>query len=82
MSSNIIRASTYILPEHTVLVKDEALLLELDPEDAQAFASMHVVQSKRVWERYKKEILLGIDVYKRQGYTLQYLTLPVVELIL
>lgn len=55
MSSNIIRASTYILPEHTVLVKDEALLLELDPEDAQAFASMHVVQSKRVWERYKNE---------------------------
>ena len=64
MSSNIIRASTYILPEHTVLVKDEALLLELEPEDAQAFASMHVVQSKRVWERYKNEILLGIALGK------------------
>lgn len=48
------------VPEHVVLSRDEALLQYLDPTDAEGFSSMHVVQTRRVWERYRDEILSGI----------------------
>ncbi len=48
------------VPEHVVLSRDETLLQELDPDVADGFSSMHVVQSRRVWERYRDEILSGI----------------------
>lgn len=53
------------VPEHIVLSKDEALLKELDPYEAEGFSSMHVVQSRRVWERYRDEILSGIAIGDR-----------------
>ena len=50
------------IPEHQVLMKDELLLSELEPWDAEDFASMHVVQSRKVWERYRDEIATGIQI--------------------
>ena len=59
------RHEDHNVPEHVVLSRDEALLQELDPKDAEGFASIHVVQDKRVWERYRKEILPGLDLGNR-----------------
>lgn len=53
------------VPEHTVLSKDETLLQELDPKDAEGFAFMQVVQNRRVWERYKEEIIPGLALGNR-----------------
>jgi pimeloyl-ACP methyl ester carboxylesterase len=50
------------VPEHVVLSRDDTLLLELDPNEAEGFSSMHVVQSRRVWERYRDEILSGVAI--------------------
>ncbi len=53
------------VPEHVVLNRDERLLKELDPHDAEGFAAMHVVQSREVWVRYREEILSGIALGDR-----------------
>ncbi|GFZ33055.1 2-hydroxy-6-oxo-6-phenylhexa-2,4-dienoate hydrolase [Clostridium zeae] len=50
------------LPEHVVLVKDEILLSKLNPEEAEDFKSSFVVQSERVYDRYKNEVLSGVEV--------------------
>lgn len=48
------------VPEHVVLKKDENLLSQLDSEDAEKFDAIQVVQSERIWNRYRDEILSGI----------------------
>lgn len=53
------------VPEHVVFCKDETLLRELDPHEAEGFSSMHVVQSRGVWERYRDQILPGIALGDR-----------------
>lgn len=50
------------LPPPTVLVKNPALLAGLAPTDAEAFASIAVVQDQYNWERYRDEVLSGIRV--------------------
>ncbi|QUH20924.1 alpha/beta fold hydrolase [Alkaliphilus sp. B6464] len=50
------------VPEHVVLVKDNILLSELIPEDAENFNSMAVVQNNIIYERYKNEIISGVKI--------------------
>lgn len=50
------------VPKHTVLKRDSKLLSQLNPVDAEGFNSIQVVQSKSIWERYRDEILSGIEV--------------------
>lgn len=53
------------IPEHVVFSKDETLLQELDPHEAEGFSSIHVVQNRKIWERYREEILSGIKIGNR-----------------
>ncbi|MBS4534192.1 alpha/beta hydrolase [Clostridium sp. D2Q-14] len=50
------------VPGHVVLVKDNKLLSKLSPEDVEDFNSMAVVQSEKIYERYKNEIVSGIKM--------------------
>lgn len=45
------------LAEHQVLLKDESLLAKLSQEDEEDFQASMVLQSGRIYERYKKEII-------------------------
>jgi pimeloyl-ACP methyl ester carboxylesterase len=49
------------LPEHIVFVKDNVLLSKLTAEEAEDFSSFVVVQSERIYERYKSEIISGVN---------------------
>ena len=53
-------------PAFRVFVKDEALLASLSEEDRQYFAGINVIQDRRVWERFKEDILPGL---KSADYT-------------
>lgn len=48
--------------EHVLLVKDNELLSKLTPEDAEDFNASVVVQSERIYERYKNEVQSGIEM--------------------
>jgi len=48
--------------EHVVLVKDNDLLSKLTSEDAEDFDSCFVVQSKKIYERNKNEIMSGVEI--------------------
>ena len=61
-SGVIMERSQRDLPPPTVLVKNPALLAELDPADAEAFVSMAVVQDQYNWERFRDEIFSGFSV--------------------
>jgi pimeloyl-ACP methyl ester carboxylesterase len=50
------------VPQHVVLKRDNKLLSQLEPSDAEGFNSIQVVQSKSIWERYRDEILSGIKL--------------------
>ncbi|MTI49936.1 MAG: alpha/beta hydrolase [Firmicutes bacterium] len=68
------------VPEHIVLVKDNKLLSRLTLEDAEEFSSIAVVQSKKNYERYKKEIMSGLKIadnkfleqLKENGYNFSF----------
>jgi len=47
-----------VVPQQTVLRKDNDLISRLSPEEADEFSSMGVVQGQTEWERFQKEILL------------------------
>lgn len=49
------------LPQHAVLVKNNVLLSRLTPEEAEDFNSSMAVQSERIYERYKNEIISGVE---------------------
>lgn len=46
----------------TVLKRDDKLLSEIDPKDAEEFSSIQVVQNKRNWERFRDEILPSLKI--------------------
>lgn len=48
------------LPIHTVIKKDDVLLARIDPAEVESFNAYHVVQNKRIWERYREEVLSGV----------------------
>lgn len=47
-------------PAFQVLEKDEELLNSLSEEDRREFTSINVIQTRRVWERVKTDILPGV----------------------
>lgn len=53
-------AQKRIVPLHRTLVSDPTLMSSLKPEDASEFGSIAVVQEPSVWQRFQKEILLGL----------------------
>jgi pimeloyl-ACP methyl ester carboxylesterase len=67
-------------PPHIVLKKDDNLLQQLNPIDAEDFASMAVVQTENIWNRYKDEILSGVKIaddkflsnLKKNGYEFSF----------
>jgi pimeloyl-ACP methyl ester carboxylesterase len=50
------------LPSSRAIVEDRGLISELDPSDANEFASMAVIQTRENWERFRDEILVGLRV--------------------
>jgi len=50
------------VPPHVTLVKDPALLSNLEPSEREEFESFAVIQSQRIWERTKDEVLAGISI--------------------
>ena len=50
------------LPARKVIVEDQGLISHLDPSDANEFAPMAVIQTRRNWERFRDEILVGLKV--------------------
>lgn len=68
------------VPEHVVLAKDNKLLSKLIPEMAEDFNSSAVVQSKKIYDRYKNEIMSGVDIadniflhdFKKYGYAFTF----------
>ncbi|QAA34081.1 alpha/beta fold hydrolase [Clostridium manihotivorum] len=49
-------------PQHIVLKEDPDLLSSLEAFDAKDFNSMAVVQSEKIWQRYRDEILCGVKM--------------------
>lgn len=49
-------------PAFRVLEKDESLLNSLSDKDRQYFEEINVLQNKRVWERFKQDILPGLEI--------------------
>lgn len=49
-------------PAFQVLEKDDALLNSLSAEDRQYFEGINVLQNRRVWERFREDILPGLKV--------------------
>lgn len=56
------RDNDRILPEKTILVRDQSLLDSLSKEQAEGFEEMSVVQNMEILERYKSEILSGVSM--------------------
>ena len=50
------------VPKHIVLKGDAELVAKLDPVEAEGFTAVQVVQSRRIWERYRDEVLAGIKI--------------------
>lgn len=50
------------IPPHIILKRDDKLLSQLEPSDAEGFNAIQVVQSKSIWNRYRDEILSGIKL--------------------
>jgi pimeloyl-ACP methyl ester carboxylesterase len=50
------------VPELCVLEKDEAFLNSLSEEDRRYFTGINVVQTPRVWELFKRDVLSGLKV--------------------
>jgi pimeloyl-ACP methyl ester carboxylesterase len=50
------------VPAFRVLEKDEAFLDNLSEENRNFFTTINVVQNKRVWERFKKDVLPGLKM--------------------
>jgi pimeloyl-ACP methyl ester carboxylesterase len=50
------------LPARRIIVEDQSLLSEMDESDANEFASMAVIQTRRNWERFRDEILVALKV--------------------
>lgn len=76
----MIKKGSRTLPPHTILKRDEALLLKLSPEKARSFESDCIILSERVYQRYKDEIVTGLDIADRafleriynEGYGFSY----------
>jgi len=50
------------VPPHVVLVKDLALMSSLESSEREEFESFAVVQSQRIWERTRDEVIAGVSI--------------------
>ena len=50
------------LPKHTILLQDPQFLSTLKKNSLTNFKSGHVVLTRRVWNRYNKEVLPGLKI--------------------
>lgn len=50
------------VPEHIVLMKDDILLNTMSSEEAEDFNSSTVVQSEKIYKRYKTEVMSGVEI--------------------
>jgi pimeloyl-ACP methyl ester carboxylesterase len=50
------------LPKHVVLEKDHTLLSKLKPEEVEDFNASFVIQSEKIYNRYKNEVLSGVEI--------------------
>jgi pimeloyl-ACP methyl ester carboxylesterase len=50
------------LPQRRIIVEDRKLMSEMDESDANEFASMAVIQTRRNWERFRDEILVALKI--------------------
>ncbi|MNO13007.1 2-hydroxy-6-oxo-6-(2'-aminophenyl)hexa-2,4-dienoic acid hydrolase [compost metagenome] len=58
----IAESSKREVPPHQVMVQDAELLEELSAADREEFTSIAVVQNRTVWERYRREIISGLQL--------------------
>lgn len=49
-------------PPHTVLMRNEALLSQLEQSEAEGFDLFQVIQSEKIWHRYRDEVLSGVKL--------------------
>lgn len=60
--------------------QDEAFLATLSPEDLKSFTEINVVQTEEVWQRFRDQILCGIQLadmpflkwYRENGYAFTF----------
>lgn len=50
------------VPPHVTMIEDKQLLAVLSAEEREEFASISVVQSEPIWNRYQEEIMTGLAV--------------------
>lgn len=50
------------VPEHIVIIKDDMLLNKMSSEEADDFNASAVVQSERIYKRYKAEVMSGVEI--------------------
>ncbi|WP_446898217.1 alpha/beta fold hydrolase [Clostridium sp. LBM24168] len=68
------------LPEHIILVKDKELLSQLNKDEIENFNLISVLQSEKIYKRYKDEVLSGIEIgkheflryFKKNGYKFSF----------
>lgn len=68
------------LPPHVALVEDVELLSSLEPSEREEFESFAVVQSQRIWERTRDEVIAGVSIadedfltkLQTEGYPLSF----------
>jgi len=68
------------LPKRIVLIKNPKILSNLNAQDAQEFKNTAVVQTQKVWERFRDEFLSGVkiadseflDIIWKKGYAFSF----------
>lgn len=69
-----------VLPQHVVLARDSGFLSTLEKTNLADFESVHVVLTRQVWNRFKKEVLPGLKAadytflerIEKQGYSFSF----------
>jgi len=57
------------VPPHVTLVTDSTLMSGLEPDDREVFESLAVVQSQRIWERTRDEVIVGLSIAEEDFLT-------------
>ncbi len=57
------------VPPHVALVSDPSLMSSLEPGEREEFESFAVVQSQRIWERTRDEVMAGISIADEEFLT-------------
>ncbi|MEG0295152.1 MAG: alpha/beta hydrolase [Clostridium sp.] len=54
------------IPEQIMIKKDEEILMTLSPEEAKDFNSSIILQNKKTFNRYNKEVKPGLDIANKE----------------